>query len=163
MGVTVAAGAVKDVEGNAYAGLAAGYTISTAPLMRFAQLAPPVASGLTAGAFWGFGTSSSVTTVGADGKRFGHAVTVAPDNTIHVVGGRNATILASSTAVLNDVWSLSTKRNINCAASYTEKDPASCASKCSSNTAMGSATTQMTVWRIPSAAGCAARDRTVCQ
>merc|ERR1711959_231554 len=157
MGVTVAAGAVKDVEGNAYAGLAAGYTISTAPLMRFAQLAPPVASGLTAGAFWGFGTSSSVTTVGADGKRFGHAVTVAPDNTIHVVGGRNATILASSTAVLNDVWSLSTKRNINCAASYTEKDPASCASKCSSNTAMGSATTQMTVWRVPSAAGLACK------
>jgi hypothetical protein len=155
--VTVSAGGVKDGEGNNYAGLATGYTVSTAPLIRFKQLAPPVASGLTAGAFWGFGTAASVTTVGADGKRFGQAVAVTPDNTVHVVGGKNATHLASSTAVLNDVWSLSTKRNINCAASYTEKDPASCAAKCTSDTAMGSATTSMTVWRVPSAAGLACK------
>merc|ERR1719454_2129228 len=96
----MSSGAITDTGGNAFAGITSGYTVSTKPLMNFELV--------TSDAF----KVASVTYF--TGERYGSAVTVDGKNNIYVVGGHNGTV--GSTAVLNDVFMLSTKREVNCAA-----------------------------------------------
>jgi hypothetical protein len=73
-----------------------------------------------------------------------------------MVGGRNGTVTAGSSAVMNSVFRFTTRRAVNCAASYVQADPANCAATCSSDTDMSKSpkgALSMTVWRVPSSDG----------
>jgi hypothetical protein len=100
-GVTIGAGAFTDIQGNAYTGLATGYTISTKANIAFSEVSTGNFDEGTANYF--------------NGERYAAAAAVDASNNIYVVGGHNGT--AGSTAMLNDVWKLATMRPINCAAS----------------------------------------------
>merc|ERR1712139_270300 len=82
--------AFTDVQGNAMAALTSGFTISTAPIIKFAKV----------------GTKHWDSYSFFNGERYGSAACVAPNNDVFMVGGKNGT--AGSTAMLNDVWKLDT-------------------------------------------------------
>merc|ERR1711959_670664 len=104
--------AFTDVQGNAMAALTSGFTISTAPLIKFKKV----------------GTKHWDSYSLFNGERYGSAACVSPSNEVFMVGGKNGT--SGSTALLNDVWKLVTNRAINCASSYGPKTACS-ATTCS--------------------------------
>merc|ERR1711977_793416 len=88
--------AFTDVQGNTMAALTSGFTISTAPIVKFAKI----------------GTKHWDSYSFFDGERYGSAACVSPGNDVFMVGGKNGT--AGSTALLNDVWKLATNRGLKC-------------------------------------------------
>merc|ERR1719420_2662598 len=125
--------AFTDVQGNAMAALTSGYTISTAPIIKFQKV----------------GTKHWESYSFFNGERYGSAACVSPSNEVFMVGGKNGT--SGSTALLNDVWKLVTNRAINCASSYGPKT--SCSATTCTDGALGSSTATSTIWRAPSAGG----------
>merc|ERR1711959_833065 len=125
--------AFTDVQGNAMAALTSGFTISTAPIIKFAKV----------------GTKHWDSYDFFNGERYGSAACVSPTNEVFMVGGVNGT--AGSTALLNDVWKLATNRDLNCASSYGPKT--SCSATTCTDGALGSSTATSTIWRAPSAGG----------
>jgi hypothetical protein len=108
------AGAFHDVQGNAFAGLLTGYTVSTAPLINFIEAATGLFGGGSGDYF--------------DGKRYGASAAVDKDNVIMVLAGHNGT--AGSTLQLNDAYTQVSRRSVNCAAS-SSKFPANPLGVCS--------------------------------
>merc|ERR1719311_1320822 len=90
-----------DIQGNAYAGLTTGYTISTKSLLSWSLVSSDNFDEGAANYF--------------EGERYGAAVAVDATNNLFVVGGHNGT--AGSALYLNDVWKLATMREVNCGAS----------------------------------------------
>merc|ERR1711907_195375 len=125
--------AFTDGEGNAMAALTSGFTISTAPLIKFMKV----------------GTKHFDSYSFFNGERYGSAACVSPSNEVFMVGGKNAT--SGSTALLNDVWKLVTNRAINCASSYGPKT--ACSATTCTGGALGTSTATRTIWKIPSASG----------
>merc|ERR1719460_1787928 len=125
--------AFTDVQGNAMAALTSGFSVSTAPIIKFTKV----------------GTKHWDSYSFFNGERYGSAACVSPGNDVFMVGGRNGT--AGSTALLNDVWKLATNRDINCASSYGVKT--ACSATTCTNNALGTSTATRTIWRIPSAGG----------
>merc|ERR1711904_723679 len=125
--------AFTDVQGNAMAALTSGFTISTAPIIKFAKV----------------GTKHWDSYSFYNGERYGSAACVSPSNEVFMVGGKNGT--AGSTALLNDVWKLATNRDINCASSYGAKS--ACSATTCTGGALGTTTSTRTIWRIPTAGG----------
>merc|ERR550514_2621722 len=125
--------AFTDVEGNAMAALTSGFTISTAPIIKFQKV----------------GTKHWDSYSFFDGERYGSAACVSPSNEVFMVGGINGT--AGSSALLNDVWKLATNRAINCASYYGAKT--ACSATTCTNGALGSSTAVSTIWKAPSASG----------
>merc|ERR1711977_570270 len=125
--------AFTDAQGNAMAALTSGFTISTAPLIKFAKV----------------GTKHWDSYDFFNGERFGSAACVSPGNDVFMVGGKNGT--SGSTALLNDVWKLATNRAINCGSSYGAKT--ACSSTTCTGGALGTSSATKTIWRAPSASG----------
>merc|ERR550514_1415610 len=125
--------AFTDAQGNAMAALTSGFTISTAPIIKFKKI----------------GTKHWDSYDFFNGERYGSAACVSPTNEVFMVGGVNGT--AGSTALLNDVWKLATNRDLNCASSYGPKT--SCSATTCTDGALGSSTATSTIWRAPSAGG----------
>merc|ERR1719473_676331 len=125
--------AFTDVQGNAMAALTSGFTISTAPIIKFAKV----------------GTKHWDSYSFFNGERYGSAACVSPTNEVFMVGGKNGT--AGSTALLNDVWKLATNRAINCASSYGPKT--ACSATTCTDGALGTSTAVSTIWKAPSASG----------
>merc|ERR1711988_2048582 len=125
--------AFTDGEGNAMAALTSGFTISTAPLIKFMKV----------------GTKHFDSYSFFNGERYGSAACVSPSNEVFMVGGKNGT--SGSTALLNDVWKLVTNRAINCASSYGPKT--ACSATTCTGGALGTSTATRTIWKIPSASG----------
>eukprot|EP00747_Dinoflagellata_sp_TGD_P154236 gnl/TRDRNA2_/TRDRNA2_177480_c1_seq4.p1 gnl/TRDRNA2_/TRDRNA2_177480_c1~~gnl/TRDRNA2_/TRDRNA2_177480_c1_seq4.p1 ORF type:complete len:1607 (-),score=271.05 gnl/TRDRNA2_/TRDRNA2_177480_c1_seq4:140-4501(-) len=133
--VTVHSGAFMDMAGNAFAGLASGYTISTRASMGFVQ----VSSGN-----WG-GTDYF------DGSRYGSCGLVDSSNALYLVGGINGTAGASISSMMNDVWRYDSKRESACASSLV---PYTCSEKtCLDATTLATTIVARTVWRAPTANG----------
>jgi len=147
--ITIASGAFIDGQGNGYAGLTSGYTISTKPLVAWSLISNDNFDG-TGVAYNYFG-----------GERHGAAVAVSATNEMIVVGGHNGT--AGSAALLNDVFVLATMREVNCAAS---KQPTydctadgempdgttNAVTECTGVNA-GKSNFNRTIWKAPSAGG----------
>merc|ERR1711907_801271 len=125
--------AFTDKEGNAMAALTSGFTISTAPIIKFMKV----------------GTKHFDSYSFFNGERYGSAACVSPSNEVFMVGGKNGT--AGATALLNDVWKLATNRAINCASSYGPKT--ACSATTCTDGALGSSTAKSTIWKAPSASG----------
>merc|ERR1719214_46666 len=125
--------AFTDVQGNAMAALTSGFTISTAPIIKFAKV----------------GTKHWDSYSFYNGERYGSAACVSPSNEVFMVGGKNGT--AGSTALLNDVWKLATNRAINCGSSYGPKT--ACSATTCTGGALGTSTAVSTIWKAPSASG----------
>merc|ERR1712070_121133 len=125
--------AFTDVQGNAMAALTSGFTISTAPIIKFQKV----------------GTKHWDSYSFFDGERYGSAACVSPSNEVFMVGGVNGT--AGSTALLNDVWKLATNRAINCGSYYGPKT--ACSATTCTGGALGTSTTVSTIWKAPSASG----------
>merc|ERR1712070_189692 len=125
--------AFTDGEGNAMAALTSGFTISTAPLIKFMKV----------------GTKHFDSYSFFNGERYGSAACVSPSNEVFMVGGKNGT--SGSTALLNDVWKLVTNRAINCASSYGPKT--ACSATTCTDGALGTSTAVSTIWKAPSASG----------
>merc|ERR1711998_330948 len=125
--------AFTDGEGNAMAALTSGFTISTAPLIKFMKV----------------GTKHFDSYSFFNGERYGSAACVSPSNEVFMVGGKNGT--AGATALLNDVWKLVTNRAINCASSYGPKT--ACSATTCTGGALGTSTATRTIWKVPSASG----------
>merc|ERR1712144_202147 len=125
--------AFTDVQGNAMAALTSGFTISTAPIIKFAKV----------------GTKHWDSYSFFNGERYGAAACVSPSNEVFMVGGKNGT--AGSTALLNDVWKLATNRAINCGSSYGPKT--ACSATTCTGGALGTSTAVSTIWKAPSASG----------
>jgi hypothetical protein len=135
--VTIGSRAFRDLAFNFYQGLSSGYSISTAPRMKFIQ-AP--------GTHWQSEISS--------GERYGMAAAVDPNNMVILAGGRRGD--ANGDHLLNDVWTLDTKRETTCASSFTE--PHECPlTRCrtgeSGKPSLGLRKLQNSIWRPPSAGG----------
>merc|ERR1712159_684394 len=125
--------AFTDVQGNAMAALTSGFTISTAPIIKFAKV----------------GTKHWDSYSFFNGERYGSAACVSPTNEVFMVGGKNGT--AGATALLNDVWKLATNRAINCGSYYGPKS--ACSATTCTDGALGTSTAVSTIWRAPSASG----------
>merc|ERR1719443_85284 len=125
--------AFTDVQGNAMAALTSGFSISTAPIIKFAKV----------------GTKHWDSYSFFNGERFGSAACVSPGNDVFMVGGKNGT--TGSTALLNDVWKLATNRAINCGSSYGPKT--ACSATTCTGGALGTSSATKTIWRAPSASG----------
>merc|ERR1711871_466721 len=125
--------AFTDVQGNAMAALTSGFTISTAPIIKFQKV----------------GTKHWDTYNFFNGERYGSAACVSPSNEVFMVGGKNGT--AGATALLNDVWKLATNRAINCGSYYGPKT--ACSATTCTGGALGTSTAVSTIWRAPSASG----------
>merc|ERR1711904_273980 len=125
--------AFTDVQGNAMAALTSGFTISTAPIIKFGKV----------------GTKHWDSYSFFNGERYGAAACVSPSNEVFMVGGKNGT--AGSTALLNDVWKLATNRAINCGSYYGPKT--ACSATTCTDGALGTSTTVSTIWKAPSASG----------
>merc|ERR1719305_857095 len=118
--------AFTDAQGNAMAALTSGFTISTAPIIKFAKV----------------GTKHWDSYSFFDGERYGSAACVSPSNEVFMVGGKNGT--AGATALLNDVWKLATNRAINCGSSYGPKT--ACSATTCTGGALGTSTAVSTIW-----------------
>merc|ERR1711959_4313 len=125
--------AFTDAQGNAMAALTSGFTISTAPIIKFAKV----------------GTKHWDSYSFFNGERYGAAACVSPSNEVFLVGGKNGT--AGATALLNDVWKLATMRAINCGSAYGPKT--ACSATTCTGGALGTSTAVSTIWRAPSASG----------
>merc|ERR1711959_195200 len=125
--------AFTDAQGNAMAALTSGFTISTAPIIKFAKV----------------GTKHWDSYSFFNGERYGAAACVSPSNEVFMVGGKNGT--AGATALLNDVWKLATNRAINCGSSYGPKT--ACSATTCTGGALGTSTAVSTIWKAPSASG----------
>merc|ERR1719389_969463 len=110
-----------------------GFTISTAPIVKFLKI----------------GTKHWDSYSFFNGERYGSAACVSPSNEVFMVGGKNGT--AGATALLNDVWKLATNRAINCGSSYGPKT--ACSATTCTGGALGTSTTVSTIWKAPSASG----------
>merc|ERR1712093_389492 len=115
--------AFTDVQGNAMAALTSGFTISTAPIIKFAKIGTKHWD--TYDEFF-------------NGERYGSAACVSPSNEVFMVGGKNGT--AGATTLLNDVWKLATNRAINCASSYEPKS--ACSATTCTDGALGTSTAE---------------------
>jgi hypothetical protein len=145
-GITIGAGVFTDLQGNSYAGLTTGYTISTYALISWTLVS---SNNFDEGAANYF-----------EGERYGTAVAVDTTNNLYVVGGHNGT--AGSPALLNDVWKLATMRDVNCAASKQPTfdctvdgeapDGSNAVTVCEGVTA-GKSNYNVTIWKAPSAGG----------
>merc|ERR1711959_659110 len=125
--------AFTDAQGNAMAALTSGFTISTAPIIKFAKV----------------GTKHWDSYSFFNGERYGAAACVSPSNEVFMVGGKNGT--AGATALLNDVWKLATNRAINCGSSY---GPATaCSATTCSGGYLGTSSATKTIRKAPSAGG----------
>merc|ERR1711970_677536 len=102
------------------AAFTSGYTISTAPIIKFQKV----------------GTKHFDSYSFFNGERYGSASCVSPGNDVFMIGGVNGT--AGSTALLNDVWKLATNRDINCHSAYGPKT--ACSATTCTDGALGSAT-----------------------
>eukprot|EP00746_Dinoflagellata_sp_MGD_P074176 gnl/MRDRNA2_/MRDRNA2_29997_c0_seq1.p1 gnl/MRDRNA2_/MRDRNA2_29997_c0~~gnl/MRDRNA2_/MRDRNA2_29997_c0_seq1.p1 ORF type:complete len:2479 (-),score=415.20 gnl/MRDRNA2_/MRDRNA2_29997_c0_seq1:427-7653(-) len=142
-GVTLDPNSFADVAGNPFDGLEGGHTISTAALLRFTR----------SGSF--------------AQERYSASVALDRQNNLFLIGGHNGTegylygdnSTEGDRSLLNDVLRLDTYRHVDCAASYGPR------SQCynedgtpqlvchGSPPTLGKATSKMTVWRAPSAAG----------
>merc|ERR1711959_229188 len=125
--------AFTDAQGNAMAALTSGFTISTAPIIKFAKV----------------GTKHWDSYSFFNGERYGAAACVSPSNEVFLVGGKNGT--AGATALLNDVWKLATNRAINYGSSYGPKT--ACSATTCTGGALGTSTAMGTIWKAPSASG----------
>merc|ERR1711959_488667 len=125
--------AFMDIQGNAMAAFTSGYTISTAPIIKFQKV----------------GTKHWDSYSFFNGERYGSAACVSPSNEVFMVGGKNGT--AGATTLLNDVWKLATNRAINCHSSYGEKS--ACNALTCTGGALGTSTAVKTIWKAPSASG----------
>merc|ERR1712070_302455 len=125
--------AFTDVQGNAMAALTSGFTISTAPIIKFQKV----------------GTKHWDSYSFFKGERYGAAACISPSNEVFMVGGVNGT--AGSAALLNDVWKLATNRAINCGSYYGPKT--ACSATTCTGGALGTSTTVSTIWKAPSASG----------
>merc|ERR1711871_1622806 len=125
--------AFTDGEGNAMAALTSGFTISTAPLIKFMKV----------------GTKHFDSYSFFNGERYGSAACVSPSNEVFMVGGKNGT--SGSTALLNDVWKLVTNRAINCGSYYGPKT--ACSATTCTGGALGTSTATSTIWKAPTAGG----------
>merc|ERR1711871_1084375 len=125
--------AFTDAQGNAMAALTSGFTISTAPIIKFMKV----------------GTKHWDSYSFFNGERYGSAACVSPGNEVFMVGGVNGT--AGSSALLNDVWKLATNRAINCGSYYGPKT--ACSATTCTGGALGTSTTVSTIWKAPSASG----------
>merc|ERR1712159_939527 len=125
--------AFTDTQGNAMAALTSGFTISTAPIIKFAKI----------------GTKHWDSYSFFNGERYGSAACISPSNEVFMVGGKNGT--AGATTLLNDVWKLATNRAINCGSSYGVKT--ACSATTCTGGALGTTTATKTIWRAPSASG----------
>merc|ERR1712072_910952 len=125
--------AFTDAQGNAVAALTSGFTVSTAPIIKFQKV----------------GTKHCDSYSYFDGECYGSAACVSPGNDVFMVGGKNGT--AGSTALLNDVWKLATNRDINCGSYYGPKT--ACSATTCTGGALGTSTATSTIWRAPSAGG----------
>ena len=105
--IALSAGAFMDLSGNAYAGLASGYTISTRALMGFVQVS----------------TGNWDAMDYFDGKRYGSCGFVDPSNVLYLVGGINGTAGASTTSMMNDVWNYNSRRESSCSNPISRKMP----------------------------------------
>merc|ERR1712178_474483 len=76
--------AFTDVQGNAMAALTSGFTISTAPIIKFQKV----------------GTKHWDSYSFFNGERYGSAACVSPGNDVFMVGGKNGS--AGATTLLND-------------------------------------------------------------
>merc|ERR1711937_881631 len=132
-GMLIDGSAFTDVQGNAVAALTSGFTISTAPIVKFLKV----------------GTKHWDSYSFFNGERYGSAACVSPSNEEFMVGGKNGT--AGATALLNDVWKLATNRAINCASSYGPKT--ACSATTCTDGALGTSTATRTIWKAPSASG----------
>merc|ERR1719428_103360 len=117
--------AFTDPQGNAMAALTSGFTISTAPIIKFAKV----------------GTKHWDSYSFFNGERYGAAACVSPSNEVFMVGGKNGT--AGSTALLNDVWKLATNRAINCGSYYGPKT--ACSATTCTGGALGTSTAVSTI------------------
>merc|ERR1711998_516568 len=130
--------AFTDGEVNAMAALTSGFTISTAPLIKFMKV----------------GTKHFDSYSFFNGERYGSAACVSPSNEVFTVGGKNGT--AGATTLLNDVWKLATNRAINCGSSYGPKTACmsggALATTCTGGS-LGASTAVKTIWKAPSASG----------
>merc|ERR1711896_88939 len=120
-------------EGNAMAALTSGFTISTAPLIKFMKV----------------GTKHFDSYSFFNGERYGSAACVSPSNEVFMVGGKNGT--AGATALLNDVWKLAINCAINCGSSYGPKT--ACSAIICTGGALGTSTAVSTIWKAPSVSG----------
>merc|ERR1712159_399892 len=125
--------AFTDIQGNAMAAFTSGYTISTAPIIKFQKV----------------GTKHWDSYSFFNGERYGSAACVSPSNEVFMVGGKNGT--AGATTLLNDVWKLATNRAINCASSYGPNEP--CDATTCTNGVLGKSKAVKTIWKAPSASG----------
>merc|ERR1711959_709751 len=125
--------AFTDAQGNAMAALTTGFTLSTAPIIKFAKV----------------GTKHWDSYSFFNGERYGAAACVSPSNEVFLVGGKNGT--AGATALLNDVWKLATNRAINYGSSYGPKT--ACSATTCTGGALGTSTAVSTIWKAPSASG----------
>jgi hypothetical protein len=119
-GVVLGSGAFMDLAGNSFAGLATGvtYSISTHASMGFEL----VSTGNWDAADY------------FDGKRYGSCAFVDPMNILYLVGGINGTAAASTTSMMNDVWSYESMRESSCSSSVV---PYTCPSTaCTSETTL---------------------------
>jgi hypothetical protein len=147
-GVTIDAGAFTDVQGNAYAGLTTGYTISTFALISWTKISDENFDEGAANYF--------------EGERYGAAVAVDASNNLYVVGGHNGT--AGSAFLLNDVWKLATMRDVNCGGSVQPTydcttdglmpaaDGTNAVAACTGVTA-GKSNFESKIWKKPTAGG----------
>eukprot|EP00746_Dinoflagellata_sp_MGD_P166558 gnl/MRDRNA2_/MRDRNA2_96532_c0_seq1.p1 gnl/MRDRNA2_/MRDRNA2_96532_c0~~gnl/MRDRNA2_/MRDRNA2_96532_c0_seq1.p1 ORF type:complete len:3796 (-),score=582.92 gnl/MRDRNA2_/MRDRNA2_96532_c0_seq1:173-9922(-) len=132
-------GVVKDLEGNEFAGIAAGYyRISTAPLIRFSLVGDSYWSDSSVGYF--------------DGPRYSPNVIIDGENNIFVIGGYNGTAGHAHDSALNDVWKFVTMRHVNC---HSHHLPQSACSKksCDSPSKRGTWSSTSRVWKPPTNAG----------
>jgi len=145
-GITITSGAFTDIQGNAYAGLTTGYTISTKSLLGWSLVSSDNFDEGAANYF--------------EGERYGAAVAVDATNNLFVVGGHNGT--AGSALYLNDVWKLATMRDINCGASKQptydcttdgEAPESSNAVTACEGVYAGKSNFNRTIWKAPSAGG----------
>jgi hypothetical protein len=132
--VAVHSGAFMDLSGNYFAGLAAGYHISTAALMGFDH----VSTGNWNAAGY------------HDGKRYGSCGFADASNVLYIMGGVNGSAGSTGT-MMNDVYSYNSRRESSCADSVV---PYTCPeTACVDAGTLATASVAKTVWRAPTANG----------
>jgi hypothetical protein len=146
--ITVSSSAFTDMTSNPYAGLTAGWTISTKRLVDFAEAS-------TTSGEWGAGISYFT------GERYGSAGMVDSTNTIYMIGGVNGTSGAPANNMMNDIWSFATQRETRCASSFVSLGACpqtTCSIGADGQPNLGTMAVKKTVWRAPSASGAPCMD-----
>ncbi|CAE7592540.1 unnamed protein product, partial [Symbiodinium necroappetens] len=139
--VTVAEDAFLDFDGYMLEPIDEEYVISTMPELRFFQLGDQ-----------NWVDPASV----APGGRMAPAATVDSANRVVVIGGRSGRSSSIQGRDMNDVWALSTHKEVNCASAY-EGETSCSLERCEPDEMgryfLGDQTTRRFVWRRKSASG----------